>query len=559
MSKLEFSRGDVVAGKYEISDKLEDNPLGITYRAKHQKSGKFVRLTMLRPRIAGAAQHDQMLDVYKRLKDFKHSSVVSIGEMGENEGVAYFTAEDFEGQTLRELLTEYKVEGKRLELKEAAQITLQLLEGLQALHAAGFVLRGLRPEYVLVNVRHTGPRNKNFVARVKISGSGFWDLVPAAVLAEDEFARGEAQYLAPEMKSFEPTATPRADVYSAGVMFYELLTGTAPIGTFQMPASVRPDLPKLVNDIVELALANAPDDRYQTASDFMAAIGRLVQGDDVEEDVKRPLITPLSVALGALLLVCVGVILWLNRDRPEVYLQEAIAADTELRNSVRETLVYPSRDELEALMKNHPPNMMYIPAGKYIAGRLNNDPLSLPSEPLTKVEETKPFLIDMFESPNKLNGPPARDVDYETAEKTCAAEGKRLCTAQEWEKACKGPLNSIYAYDTAIPADTFDPEFCGDGLADRGYPAGSREKCKSTYGVYDMSGGFREWTATAPNGKENRRVVKGGLVRNAERGTRCAFTTDEGLSFKDSAMSFRCCRDADAPPWTPPAPVADPK
>jgi serine/threonine protein kinase len=553
LSKLEFTRGEIIASKYEVVDLLDESPLGFTYRAKHQKSGKFVRLTMLRPKLAGREQKDQLLDLYKRVKDFQHPAVIKIGELGDNEGIAYFTAEDFEGQTLREFLTEYKVSGQKLELTEAAQVTVQILEGVDALHKLGFVLRGLRPEHILVNVRRTGPRNKNFVARVKLLGSGFWDLVSAATLAEDEFQRGEAQYLAPEMKSFEPTATVRGDMYSVGVIFYELLTGTAPVGTFQMPASVRPDLPKFVNDIVELALAQSPDDRYQTANDFLAGIQRTINLSELGEETKKPLITPVTGILGVLLLIASIVILWQLRPDPEAEAAKQKLADATLRQQVQSQLDIPGVDEVKAILARQPPAMIYVPGGPYVEGRMNYDPMAQTTESPALVKDTKAFLIDQYEYPNVKGQVPKKDVDYATAKQLCEANGERLCTSAEWEKACKGPLSSIYAYDTESPADVFDPGFCGDGLADRDYPSGARAQCRSGYGVFDMSGNYREWTDTAPPDKDKRRYVKGGKARDSELGTRCAFSTDESTGFQDSSMSFRCCRDVDAPAWTPPA------
>ena len=126
MSKLDFTRGELIAAKYEVVDVLEESPLGTTYRVKHQKSGKFVRLTMLRPKHAGRDQKNQLLDIYRRVKDIAHPALAKVGELGEHEGVAYFTAEDFEGNTLRDLITEYKVEGKQLGVREAAQIAMQI-------------------------------------------------------------------------------------------------------------------------------------------------------------------------------------------------------------------------------------------------------------------------------------------------------------------------------------------------------------------------------------------------------------------------------------------------
>jgi len=559
LSKLEFTRGEVIASKYEVVDLLDESPLGVTYRAKHQKSGKFVRLTMLRSKVGGREQKDQLLEIYKKVKDFQHPAVLKVGELGEHDGAAYFTAEDFEGQTLREMLTEMKVAGTKLELTEAAQITVQILEGVDALHKLGFVMRGLRPEYVVINVRRTGPRGKNFVARAKIAGGGFWDLVSSAALAEDEFQRGEAQYLAPEMKSFEPIATVRADMYSVGVILYELLTGTAPVGTFQMPASVRPDLPKFVNDIVELALAQSPDDRYQTAADFLGGIQRTINLAEVGEDTKRPLITPTVLVLGLVLFAAVMIMFWQLKPNHAAEVAKWQARDTELRNATKAALEIPSQDAQKAFLAKAPPNMVYIPAGPFIAGRMNveEDPL-VSADPLAQQMETKAFLIDRFEAPNLKGSQPMKDVDYAEAAQWCTDHGERLCNAIEWEKACKGDLSSIFAYATDGPADDFDPSFCGDGLADRGYPSGSKEQCASRYGVYDMSGSYREWTDTPPTDSPKRRIVKGGKAHDSEHGTRCAYEGDESVGFKDSSMSFRCCRDIDAPPWTPPAEPATP-
>ncbi len=545
MTKLDYNRGEIIAGKYEVVDVLDDTPLGPNFRVKHQRSGAFVRLTLIKPKLAGRFNTETLVGIYQKVREVSHPSLVRVLELGEHEGLAYFTWEDFTGQTLRELINEYRVQGQRFELLEAAQITNQILDGLRALHDMGYIVRGLRPEYILINVRRTGPRAKNFVANVKITGSGFWDLVPGAQMAEDEFSRGEAQYLPPEMKSFEPVSTVRADVYSAGVIFYELLTGTAPLGTFQLPATVRPDLPKIVNDIVELALANSPEDRYQTAADFMGDIQRTISNSDVPDDQPKRLMSPVGWAILFIVAAAVGVIFYAMRPDAGREKRLAEAKDETLRAEVTEQFpMPPSREEIEALLKNQPPNMVYVPAGPFIAGRMNVDPDSLSSEPLAQVNEVKAFLIDRFEQPNQLNAPAKFDVDYATAAATCSEQGKRLCTAMEWEKACKGPLNSIYGYDAQTgPADTYDQDFCGDGLADRGYPSGSHEGCKSGYGVFDMSGNYREWTETTPGGKDGRRLVKGGLARSAIRGTRCAHAEDQSEGFSDDTISFRCCKD----------------
>jgi serine/threonine protein kinase len=540
-TKLEFSRGEVIADKYEVVDLLDESPLGITYRTKHIKTGKYVRLLLLRPRIAGREQKDQLVEAYKKSKALVHPHLVKVGELGEHEGVAYFTYEDFEGGTLRELFQEYRINGKPFALQEAAQITKQILEALEAMHQAGLVMRALRPEYVLISVRYTGPRKQTFVAQTKLVGAGFWDLVPAAALTEDEFTRGEAQYIAPELKSFEPVATPRSDVYSAGVIYYETLVGTAPVGSYQLPKVRRPDLPDHVNTVVELALAVSPDDRYVSCSDFASDLERTFsEGAFLESTGRRPLITPIGWLLALALVVFIGVIAFALRKDPA---QAAEVADAAIREQVYREVQEstPPPDEFKGVYARHPPNMVYIPAGPFVEGRLRQDPNSVSSEPLAERRETRGYLIDVFEYPNLKDSPPKFDVTYEEAERLCKEGGKRLCTAEEWERACKGPRSLVYSY-----GDTYDPEFCGEGLEDF-YPSGKLDKCKSEYNVFDLSGNFREWTSTSK--KPGRSLVKGGLRGSPEKGTRCAQAEDESVNYTDKSLSFRCCRDVEAPPF----------
>ena len=137
-----------------------------------------------------------------------------------------------------------------------------------------------------------------------------------------------------------------------------------------------------------------------------------------------------------------------------------------------------------------------------------------------------------------------QSVSQAEAQALCEAQGKRLCHDIEWERACKGPESKIWSY-----GNYYDQEFCGEGIDDP-YTSGKREDCRSGYGVYDLSGNFIEWTGT--QSKSGRYLTKGGKPTDAVEGTRCAFATDEAAGHRSKALSFRCCRDVDAPP--PPRP-----
>jgi serine/threonine protein kinase len=539
--KLDFGRGDVLASHYEVNDQLAETPLGPTYRVKHLPSGKFLRLTVLRPELT--PDPDEVRAQFAKAKDLKHPHLLRLGELSQHERAWFFTYEDFDGKSLRELLSEYRLANRRFSLKDAAQVVNQVLEALAFLHDSGVVLRALRPEHILVNARYAGPRQQNFVAHVKLFGSCMFDLVSGGALVEDEYTRGEAQYLAPELKSFDPVASPRTDLYSAGVVFYEMLAGSAPVGTFLPITQARPEVPKLVDDVIELAMAHAPDDRYRSARDLINGIQRVFEAAATDGEAPArslPIILAIA-AIGSVLVLSASIAIYafLSSD-PD---KSAQVKDQQLRVEIKDKHPMPTKAEREAVQAQHPNGMIYVPPGPYVHGRLQHDPhANKGAEPLHEIVEVKGFLIDAFPYPGRPGASPTSKVTWHQARERCEATGKRLCTDREWEKACKGPRNLIYSY-----GDSFDPEICGPGV-EVDYVSGARRECHSEWGVHDLSGGLAEWTATPMATNPDRYMVKGGSVASAERGSRCSYANDESGNYAHATISFRCCRDVDAPP-----------
>ena len=531
MSK-QYGRGDVIAARFEVRELLAESPLGMSYRVA--EGGSTAHLLVIHPAIVEKAGSAGLARALKRARGLEDSNILAVQELVESDEAACFVFEDFQGQTLRQFINEQKVEGRHLEAKGAAQIVGRLLSGLEVCHMRSAFFRALRPDNLMVHARRTGPGGKNLVVTVKLLYAGLWDLVDTTALAEDEFSRGEAQYMAPELKGFEPRASPQCDLYSAGILFYELLTSTPPLGTFQPPRTLRPELPKHVDNVVELAMAPAAEDRYQSARDMKVDVERIFKDAAILEDREnKPLMTTMGWLMVAALVILVGVMAWFLRPDAELTAQTKDAA---AKQQVLDAQPEVDQAQAASLVAANP-GMAYVPAGPYLHGRLNGETDASLSEPLTEVKEVEAFLIDIYEWPNKAGERPEFGMNYGDAEKACEEAGKRLCSSDEWEKACKGPLSTVYSY-----GDFFDLDFCGDGVANRGYPSGARRECKSRYGVFDMSGNFGEWTGSAPKGKTTRRIIKGGQRGNARRGTRCAFTNDESVALKDKAISFRCCK-----------------
>lgn len=543
IDSLEPSPGTDVAGRYELGALLQRTPLGSVFRATRTQGGQAALVLIVHPDLLADGGRQKLVDRFKSLRGLGTKRMVPAIEMADDGGYTFIAFEAIEAPTLRDLMAERRQTNEPFSLREAAQITIQILEVASQMHAVGSFPRVIRPEYFFVSARSVGPKGGNVVVDSRFLGGPLWDIVPTELIAEDEYNRSEGQYLAPELKGMEPTPTPRADVYSAGAIFYELLCGEAPVGTYQLPKSRRPDLPREVDTVTELALSVSPEDRYPSANDFQAGITRTFAASDDADDGGG--ISWFVWALGAALVAAVGALVW-NQTRIDPY-DAALELDNKLRTEIYAQHDRPDEATVREILARHPQNMRYIPGGPYISGKLNHEAVIAPdlADHAAKVEELPDYMIDVFEYPNLANKPPVHGITWSEANQACEDVGKRLCSAAEIEKACRGPENYVYGY-----GDFWDPMFCGNGMEDI-HPSGHMSECKSNWGVYDIAGNFREWTSTE-RGK-GRRVVMGGIPQSPARGTRCSFGTDLSEAFSEETISFRCCRDVDAPAFDPDA------
>ena len=265
----------VVFPQLEILELLGEGGMGAVYRARQRKLERMVALKILSRKLsADPAFAQRFLREAQALARLQHPNIVSLYDFGEAGGTHFLVMEYAEGLNLRQIL----LRGD-LKPREALAIVSQICDGLQYAHEAGVIHRDIKPENLLVD------RN----GRVKITDFGLAKILgqagPSVTLTGTGQVMGTPQYMAPEQLASSREVDHRADIYSLGVVFYELLTGNLPRGRFDLP-SRRIAIDVRLDDVVLRALEQEPDLRYQQARELKTDVA-IATGAQATDEGKR--------------------------------------------------------------------------------------------------------------------------------------------------------------------------------------------------------------------------------------------------------------------------------
>ena len=239
--------------------------MGAVYKARQTQLGRTVALKILAPaRGADARFAERFRREARALARLGHPSIVTVHDSGEAGGLFYLLMEFVDGPNLRQLQAAH-----RLTPQEALAIVPPICDALQYAHAQGIVHRDIKPENILVDTQ----------GRVKIADFGIAKMLgaddDARPLTGDNQAIGTPHYMAPEQIEKPETVDRRADIYSLGVVFYEMLTGELPIGRFD-PPSRRVSVDVRLDEVVLRALEKQPERRYQQAGAMKTDVETIV-------------------------------------------------------------------------------------------------------------------------------------------------------------------------------------------------------------------------------------------------------------------------------------------
>lgn len=274
-------RERVLAGRYRIEAAVGEGGMAKVFRGQDQVLGRTVAVKVLAPEFA---RDGQFVQRFRREAQsaaaLNHPNVVSVFDTGSDGPVHYIVMEFVEGRTLRDVLG---ADG-RLHPRRAAEIAESMCRALASAHKQGLVHRDVKPGNVMLTPS----------GEVKVMDFGIARVTTGEALTQTATVLGTASYFSPEQAKGEPVDA-RSDVYSAGCVLYEMLTGQPPFSGDspvsiaykhvredpQLPSQLNPDVSSSLDAVVMKAMAKNPANRYQTATEMAEDLHRAQQGEHV--------------------------------------------------------------------------------------------------------------------------------------------------------------------------------------------------------------------------------------------------------------------------------------
>jgi beta-lactam-binding protein with PASTA domain/predicted Ser/Thr protein kinase len=268
----------VFDGRYRVLRKLGSGGMADVFLAEDEELGRRIAIKILNDRHASDEQFvERFRREAKNAASLSHPNIVQIYDRGEAEGTYYIAMEYLEGSTLKEAAAHRQP----VPIDEAIGYARQILSALRFAHRKGIVHRDIKPHNALIDDD----------GRVKVTDFGIARAGAASQMTEAGSIIGTAQYLSPE-QARGGAVDHRSDLYSVGVVLYELLTGTVPFTgdtpveiamkhlshVPEPPSAKRPDLPRSLDQVVLRALAKDTEERYGSAEEMDAELARVAEG-----------------------------------------------------------------------------------------------------------------------------------------------------------------------------------------------------------------------------------------------------------------------------------------
>lgn len=265
--------GQIIGDRYKLLSVVGVGGMSVVFKAQDIKDGKIVAIKVLNE-TSDANSHAVrcFINESRAISMLSHENIVNVFDMSLDSDIKYIVMEFADGQTLKEYMEERK---NKLSLEETLNFSEQILLALEHAHEKGVIHRDIKPHNMIVL-----PDGK-----LKVTDFGIARAPGSDTISMSDKALGTVYYISPEQASGKETGT-YSDIYSVGVMLYEMATGKLPFDAEtpvsvammqisdepQKPTSIAPELPKGVEQVILKAMSKAPEDRFKSARSMLRAI-----------------------------------------------------------------------------------------------------------------------------------------------------------------------------------------------------------------------------------------------------------------------------------------------
>jgi eukaryotic-like serine/threonine-protein kinase len=272
---------------YHILEKLGGGGMGVVYKAVDTQLRRTVALKFLPVEFTNDPEaKDRFIREAQAASALQHANICTIHDIGEtSDGQLFIVMDSYEGETLKK-----KIDHGPLEIGEAVDAVMQIAQGLARAHESGIVHRDIKPANIIVTTRK----------ELKILDFGLAKLSGRTLLTKSGTTLGTAAYMSPEQVKGEQVDL-RTDIWSLGVVFYEMLTGKRPFETEyeqalmysivnhepKPPKEFRPEIPDVLEQVVRRAMAKSIDERYQSATELIADLEAYKSGSEVSRQTRQ--------------------------------------------------------------------------------------------------------------------------------------------------------------------------------------------------------------------------------------------------------------------------------
>lgn len=272
--------GKVLDNRYELVEFIGKGGMALVYRAIDKRTGHSVAVKILRPEYNQDAEFCTRFDREAvAASKMSHHNIVNLLDVGQDDNMRYIVMEYVRGRTLKEVIQQ----NGPLKPAVAAQVAIRVLSALQHAHKNGIIHRDIKPQNILV---HSD-------GLIKVGDFGIARVVGSNTISTDDIVMGSVHYFSPEQAKGEPV-TAASDLYSVGVVLYEMLTGKPPFdgetpvaiamqhigGKAQPIREIDPTIPPALERVVEKAMEKRPERRYQNALEMAQDLQRAMQEPD---------------------------------------------------------------------------------------------------------------------------------------------------------------------------------------------------------------------------------------------------------------------------------------